>query len=474
MPPQAMSRPERVPHLAKAKSPSGGRSEEPPGPRYFHSRRVRKDQVVKPWTKEPKDPKEKWVTIIPLIGLSVGLCVAAFIIWDGLRSVVNHKYCMVLEEDWSQGFRSDIWQAEIKVGGFGNGEFEMTTDASENLFVNGSHLFIRATLQDEELVTKNNMLDLGPKGSGTCTGSSRRECVAATNTTAGNSSIVPPVLSARINTKASARIKYGRVEVVAKLPKGDWLWPAIWMMPANDTYGPWPASGEIDVVESRGNNHTYAQGGDNVVSSALHWGPDLDNDMWWRTYHRRTARHTTYSDGFNTFAVEWSQKYLFTYVNNRLMQVLYTPFREKENMWRRGSFPHANANGTELKDPWGRTGRPNTPFDHEFYLIINLAVGGTNGWFKDGKSGKPWLDTSPKANKDFWEARGQWYPTWTQPYIEVKSVRIDQQCDGDEFEAGSRGMDRDQREAEVDDGVVGEAMEKANDKAEGEDKGKMV
>ncbi|KAK7737295.1 hypothetical protein SLS53_006598 [Cytospora paraplurivora] len=463
-----MSRPERVPHLAKANLPSG-KSEEPPGPRYFHSRRVRKEQVVKPWTKEPKDPKEKWVTIIPLIGLMVGLCVAAFIIWDGLRSVVNHKYCMVLEEDWSQGFRSDIWQAEIKVGGFGNGEFEMTTDAPENLFVNGSHLFLRATLQDEDLVTKNNVLDLGPKGSGTCTGSSQRECVAATNTTAGNSSIVPPVLSARINTKASARIKYGRVEVVAKLPKGDWLWPAIWMMPANSTYGPWPASGEIDIVESRGNNHTYAQGGDNVISSALHWGPDLDNDMWWRTYHKRTARHTTYSDGFNTFAVEWSQKYLFTYVNNRLMQVLYTPFREKENMWRRGGFPHANANGTELRDPWGRTGRPNTPFDHEFYLVINLAVGGTNGWFKDGKSGKPWLDTSPKANKDFWAARGQWYPTWTQPYIEVKSVRIDQQCDGDEFEAGSKGMDRDQSEAEVGGGAVGEVMGKVKHKAKDED-----
>lgn len=114
-----MSRPEHVPHLAKANSPSGGKSEEPPGPRYFHSRRVRKEQVVKPWTKEPKDPKEKWVTIIPLIGLIVGLCVAAFIIWDGLRSVINHKYCTVLEEDWSQGFRSDMWQAEIKAGGFG-------------------------------------------------------------------------------------------------------------------------------------------------------------------------------------------------------------------------------------------------------------------------------------------------------------------------------------------------------------------
>lgn len=313
-----------------------------------------------------------------------------------------------------------------------NGEFEMTTESPENLYVEDGHLFLKATLQDESKITDDNVVDLGPTGSDTCTGTSWHECIAATNTTAGNTSIVPPVLSARINTKASSRIKYGRVEVLARLPKGDWLWPAIWMMPANDTYGAWPASGEIDIVESRGNNHTYAQGGDNVISSAMHWGPDADNDMWWRTYHKRTARHTTYSDGFNTFAVEWSQKYLFTYVNNRLMQVLYTPF--KEPMWKRGRFPYGNANGTALKDPWGRTGRANTPFDQEFYLILNLAVGGTNGWFQDGKSGKPWLDTSPNAPKDFWHARDLWYPTWKQPYMEVKRVRIQQQCDGDEFE----------------------------------------
>lgn len=105
--------------LSPASTPSGEELEQRTGMRYFHSRRIRKDQVVKPWTKEPRDPKEKWVTIIPLIGLIMGLCAAGFIIWDGIRSVVNHKYCMVLDEDWAQGFRPDIWQAEIRAGGFG-------------------------------------------------------------------------------------------------------------------------------------------------------------------------------------------------------------------------------------------------------------------------------------------------------------------------------------------------------------------
>lgn len=56
---------------------------------------------------------------------------------------------------------------------------------------------------------------------------------------------------------------FGKVEVVAKMPQGDWLWPAIWMMPENSTYGDWPRSGEIDIAESRGNHgDNYTSGGE--------------------------------------------------------------------------------------------------------------------------------------------------------------------------------------------------------------------
>ena len=137
-----------------------------------------------------------------------------------------------------------------------------------------------------------------------------------------------------------------------------------------------------------------------------------------------------FRSGFNTFGLEWSQKYIFTYVNSRLLQVLYTNFNKP--MWNRGGFPESTSNGTRLADVWSQTGRDNTPFDQEFYLILNLAVGGTNGWFEDGKSGKPWLNDSPNAKKDFWQARDQWFPTWKQPQLEVKRVKMMQQCDGDE------------------------------------------
>lgn len=89
----------------------------PAGQKYFRSRRVKKGEVERPWL-ERKDPKEKWVTIIPIIGLVLGLIVSGILIWDGLRSVVNHKYCPVLDEDFSS-WNDKVWSKEVEVGGYG-------------------------------------------------------------------------------------------------------------------------------------------------------------------------------------------------------------------------------------------------------------------------------------------------------------------------------------------------------------------
>lgn len=85
---------------------------------YFKSRRVRKDEVEKPWL-EKKDPKEKWVTIIPLVALAIGFLLAGLLVYDGIRSVVHHEYCLVLSEDFSGGLDEKIWTKEAEVGGFG-------------------------------------------------------------------------------------------------------------------------------------------------------------------------------------------------------------------------------------------------------------------------------------------------------------------------------------------------------------------
>lgn len=310
-----------------------------------------------------------------------------------------------------------------------NGQFEQTTLTDENVFVEDGKLIIRPTLQDYNLIEENAIVDL--TADGTCSSSDPMNCVSITNLTSGT--IMQPVKSGRINTRNGATIKYGRVQVTARLPLGDWLWPAIWMLPVNNTYGTWPKSGEIDIAESRGNNYTYAQGGNNIVSSALHWGPNSANDAWWRTNVKRSALHTTYAATEHVFGLEWSQKYLFTWVDNSLLQVLYTNFDEP--LWQRGNFPQTSTNGTRLLDTWTPTGDYSAPFNNEFYLILSVAVGGTNGWFQDEKSGKPWTDTSRTAKNDFWNARSEWYPTWTAPgagQMEISKVEMWQQCDGNE------------------------------------------
>lgn len=300
-----------------------------------------------------------------------------------------------------------------------NGQFDETTTTDENVFVHDGKLHIKPSLQEASLIEKNSTIDLEKQG--ICSSNRWYDCHAVTNTT--NGTIVPPVKSGRINTKKGATIRYGRVEVTATLPSGDWLWPAIWMLPVNSTYGPWPRSGEIDIAECRGNNYSYPQGGNNIVSSALHWGPNPANNAWWRTNVKRNALHTTFSKKTHTFGLEWSSKYLFTYIDTRLLQVLYTPFDQP--LWKRGQFPLSDANGTRLVDPWSAESHDSAPFDREFYLLLNVGVGGTNGWFEDGKGGKPWVDASPTARLDFWNAQGSWFPTWERNgEMIVSRVRI--------------------------------------------------
>lgn len=146
---------------------------------------------------------------------------------------------------------------------------------------------------------------------------------------------------------------------------------------------------------------------------------------------KRAALHTTYAKREHKFGLEWSQKYLFTYIDSRLLQVLYTDFAEP--LWKRGDFPLTDVNGTRIVDIWSQTGAASTPFDQEFYLILNVAVGGTNGWFADGVGGKPWVNDSPNAKKDFWDARDMWLPTWENGgRMTVSKVEMWQQCDGNE------------------------------------------
>ncbi|OCK77836.1 glycoside hydrolase family 16 protein [Lepidopterella palustris CBS 459.81] len=396
--------------------------------RKFKSARWTGGEYEKPWTTE-KNPKKKWEKIIFWGSIVVGFAIGGLICFFAYASVTNHEYCLLLEDNFKT-IDPNTWNYEIQRGGFGSGTFEWTTDDPKNAYTDENGLHIVPTLTTETTsITVDQIYDgyvLNLTTDGTCTSTDVTMCSIRSNRTAGT--IINPVRSARINTKGKKSITYGKVEVVAKMPKGDWLWPAIWMMPEKNTYGPWPASGEIDIAESRGNyGDDYPSGGRDALISALHWGPVPEADAFYKTSGQHMLRRTDWTESFHTFGVEWSEKYLFTYIDSRLLQVFFVKFTNKKNMWARGNFGSSILNHSALFDPWSQTGRANTPFDEPFYLILNVAVGSTNGFFPDGVGNKPWGDKSDNAPKAFWDSQSQWYPSWgagDTKGLTVKSVKM--------------------------------------------------
>ena len=153
--------------------------------------------------------------------------------------------------------------------------------------------------------------------------------------------------------------QYGRIEVRAKIPAGQGMWPAVWMMPADDYYGGWPLSGEIDILEAVniGAECDECEGdvGENRTVSALHFG---DSPPGNRLVDGKTALPSLAlpSDDYHVYAVEWGEGLIRFLVDDRVHMVV-TP-----DQWDTGS-PLAEGN-------------VNAPFDKPFYVMANLAVGG--------------------------------------------------------------------------------------------------
>jgi beta-glucanase (GH16 family) len=166
---------------------------------------------------------------------------------SGYAGVDKTKFCPILEDDFNgDSLNSAYWQKESSIGGSNAEDFVWYTDSATNSYVKDGALNIvpslTSTATDLQFgVNNNTYLDLGQS----CTVSTPENCIIAS--TSNTSITIPPVRSASITTRGKVDMKYGRVEVVAKMPTGDWLWPRISLVPSDDHYGAFPASGLIDV-----------------------------------------------------------------------------------------------------------------------------------------------------------------------------------------------------------------------------------
>lgn len=170
------------------------------------------------------------------------------------------------------------------------------------------------------------------------------------------------------------------------------IFTAIWLRPRYNWYGESIASGEIDVMESRGNKDLTLNGkniGTKQIGSTLHWGPDFQTNRYEKT-HWEFNSDVPLTDTFHLYEFSWEPDSIEFHIDGKLIGSL-KPITEG-GFWHMGNFSDVYEN------PW-RSGTKAAPFDQEFYLIINLAVGGI-GYFPDNAEnpgGKPWKNKSQKV-----------------------------------------------------------------------------
>ncbi|MCD7973672.1 MAG: family 16 glycosylhydrolase [Candidatus Azobacteroides sp.] len=149
--------------------------------------------------------------------------------------------------------------------------------------------------------------------------------------------------SARLTTKGKHFFKYGKIEALIKLPKGKGTWPAFWMMPEKSEYGTWPRSGEVDIMEHVGSDP-------GMISYAMH--TRNRNGSSGNNWHYQIYPDVEVEGEFHKYGIEWLED-RFVFLFNDEKQTTY---------WNDLMGDYAS---------W--------PFDKEFFIILNVAIGGLMG-----------------------------------------------------------------------------------------------
>ncbi|MGC8559064.1 MAG: glycoside hydrolase family 16 protein [Phycisphaerae bacterium] len=211
------------------------------------------------------------------------------------------------------------WHYDLGGNGWGNNEDEVYTHSRDNVFVAHGHL---------------NIMVIGKRRHGTV-----------------------HYTSGRITTRNIFSQRYGLFVFRARLPKGRGLWPAIWMMPKKSVYGGWPRSGEIDIMESRGNWIHHVQG-------SLHSGNVWNQDNTQTKIYRLPQGETTTQ--WHTYALRWEPARDPHHPGRKIIKIQWYVdghlYETRQGGW---TVPNSAPKGSL-----------NAPFNRRFYIILNMAVGG--------------------------------------------------------------------------------------------------
>jgi beta-glucanase (GH16 family) len=202
---------------------------------------------------------------------------------------------------------SSKWTYDVGGNAWGNNELEYYTNRTKNAQIQGGNLVI--TAQKE--------------------------------TYTGTDGVTRNYTSARLKTQGLFGQAYGRFEARIKIPAGQGMWPAFWMLGNDITSNGWPKSGEIDIMENIGKEP-------GTVHGSLH-GPSTVGPTSDATAPFSLPAGQNFAEDFHLYAVEWEPGIIRFYVDT----ALYVTF--KSSQWPAGGS-------------W--------VFDHPFFIILNVAVGG--------------------------------------------------------------------------------------------------
>ena len=205
--------------------------------------------------------------------------------------------------------------------GWGNAELEYYTDSPKNSYVSDGKLTLKILDEPKSFPEDPNR--------------------------------TAPYSSAKLVSKDTFAFKYGRIDFCAKVPSGTGIWPALWLLPENEEYGTWAASGEIDVMEAKGRLN-------NTIYGTIHYGGSWPANRYsGDQYVFEDGK--TYDDGFHIYSVVWEKEQISWYVDG----ICYSVIPSTE--W---------FSATDESNPYA-------PFDKEFYIIMSLAAGGN---FDEGRA----------------------------------------------------------------------------------------
>lgn len=224
-----------------------------------------------------------------------------------LMKETNKNWNLVWEDNFDgDSLNLENWNYETHEPGWVNNELQEYTDSTDNIYVKDGELVLKAIKDETEDGVKYT--------------------------------------SGKVTTQNKRDYKYGRFEARLKVPEGQGLWPAFWMMPTDENlYGSWPRCGEIDIMEVLGHEPEKAYG-------TIHYGNPHREQQG--TY---ILDGTTFADDYHVFSVEWEPSEMRFYIDGNLYHTVNDWYTKQEG-------------DDEKTYP--------APFDQPFYLQFNLAVGG--------------------------------------------------------------------------------------------------